>query len=172
MKRLRFSRSHAIRFYACGEYGETTRRPHYHAILFNCGFPDALVHSKNNRGELLYTSADLGALWDNGQHLIGDVTFASAAYVARYCVKKVSGEKADEHYSVFDADGVIHERLPEFALMSRRPGIGGSRPRYGRRRFEGSRASSLLRYSHASSRRQAMDLDPAEAKAPRRSCGG
>jgi hypothetical protein len=124
MKRLRFSRSHAIRFYACGEYGETTRRPHYHAILFNCGFPDALVHSKNNRGELLYTSADLGALWDNGQHLIGDVTFASAAYVARYCVKKVSGEKADEHYSVFDADGVIHERLPEFALMSRRPGIG------------------------------------------------
>ena len=122
MKRLRKSRRDLIRFYACGEYGETTLRPHYHAILFNCSFPDMTRYSVNNRDEVLYSSEELIGLWDNGHVLIGEVTFESAAYVARYCVKKLTGG-AEELYG---------DRLPEFGLMSRRPGIGaGYYDRYG-----------------------------------------
>jgi hypothetical protein len=115
MKRLRKARREPVRFYACGEYGDVTQRPHYHALLFNCGFPDGRFHSKNNRDEELYVSDELTGLWDNGHALAGAVTFESAAYVARYCTKKISGDAADAHYE---------GRLPEFSLMSRRPGIG------------------------------------------------
>lgn len=124
MKRLRKARGAGVRFYACGEYGELNCRPHYHAILFNCDFPDQLFHSRNGRDEPLYTSAELLGLWDNGNHLIGDVTFESCAYVARYVVKKITGKRADDHYAVIDGDGVVYDRTPEFARMSRRPGLG------------------------------------------------
>ena len=120
MKRLRKVKGEGVRFYACGEYGEYNARPHYHALLFNCGFSDKLVHSKNGRGELLYTSDELHDMWPMGHNIIGDVSFESAAYVARYCVKKVTGKGSDEHYSVVDGDGRIFTRIPEFALMSRR----------------------------------------------------
>lgn len=115
MKRLRKARAEPLRFYACGEYGPTTLRPHYHAILFNCSFPDGILHSRNDRDQCYYRSDELNGLWDKGHCLISDVTFDSAAYVARYCVKKVTGDRADSHYA---------GREPEFALMSRRPGIG------------------------------------------------
>ena len=59
----------------------------------------------------------LADVWGLGHCLIGALTFESAAYVARYCLKKVTGDPAAAHYA---------GRLPEFALMSRRPGIGGS----------------------------------------------
>jgi hypothetical protein len=117
MKRLRKSHPNPVRFYACGEYGETTLRPHYHVILFNCRFSDIRLHSKNSRDENLYTSPKCQSLWPQGHHLIGEVTFESAAYVARYCVKKINGVLAEQHYG---------QRQPEFSLMSRRPGIASN----------------------------------------------
>ena len=59
-----------------------------------------------------------------GHCSVGAVTFDSAVYCAKYALKKVNGEASEDHYTVFDRDGVLHERRPEFALMSRRPGIG------------------------------------------------
>ena len=50
-----------------------------------------------------------------GHCSIGELTFDSAAYVARYCTKLVTGKEREAHYA---------GRTPEFALMSRRPGIG------------------------------------------------
>jgi len=50
-----------------------------------------------------------------GECPIGELTFESAAYVARYCLKKVTGKPALEHYA---------GRAPEYVTMSRRPGIG------------------------------------------------
>lgn len=132
MKRLRKAKGDGIRFYACGEYGDLNARPHYHLLLFNCRFDDRKFLSINGRGERLYHSAELARLWPFGYNTIGDVTFDSAAYVARYCMKKVTGEQAEDHYAVIDADGVVYDRLPEFALMSRRPGIGsGYYEKYG-----------------------------------------
>lgn len=115
MKRLRFKYGKYIRFYACGEYGETTRRPHYHVLLLNMTFPDLKQWKVTRSGSTLYVSKSLGELWNVGHSYVGDVTFSSAAYVARYCTKKIVGAAADAHYA---------GRAPEFSTMSRRPGIG------------------------------------------------
>lgn len=125
MKRLR-SRffSSKIRYYMCGEYGENTGRPHYHALLFNFDFADKL-YFKRVGDNVLYTSRVLSELWPLGHSLIGSVTFESAAYVARYCVQQVTGKAAKEHYRVTDAStGEIFERRPEYNKMSLKPGIG------------------------------------------------
>lgn len=123
MKRLRKKYGDNIRFYMCGEYGEVNRRPHYHACMFNFDPPDKTlwkVVGKNNNIRL-YVSEELNKIWGKGYCVIGDVTFESAAYVARYVMKKVTGDKAEEHYICEETGCVLK---PEFTNMSRRPGIG------------------------------------------------
>ncbi|WNK12404.1 MAG: replication initiator protein [Microvirus sp.] len=123
MKRLR-RKFGPVRFYMCGEYGENFERPHFHAILFGLHFADRVVHSERV-GARLYRSPALEGLWPDGFSSIGDVTFDSAAYVARYCMKKVTGPNADAHYERVDrSSGELVVRKPEFARMSLRPGIG------------------------------------------------
>jgi hypothetical protein len=125
MKRLRNFKGAGVRFYGCGEYGELNKRPHYHILLFNVEFEDRKFHSLGKRkGEFYYSSPVLTDIWSKGAVLLGDVTFDSACYVAGYIHKKVTGKAADDHYSVYDADGRIHVRPPEFTNMSRNPGIG------------------------------------------------
>lgn len=123
----RFRKVHgdlAIRFFHCGEYGDLHGRPHYHAIIFGYDFPDKKrfrLVSNDTVGEIwYYVSDELQKLWSiNGEPighcLIGEVTFESCAYVARYILKKITGDKADAHYN---------GRTPEYITMSRRPGIG------------------------------------------------
>ena len=124
MKRLRKEFGSGIRFYHCGEYGEKYGRPHYHAILFGLDFPDRRLHEKTPQGHNLYTSRILDRLWPYGHALIGDVTFQSAAYVARYIFKKINGDLAEEHYTfTVPTTGEIVRRKPEYTTMSRRPGI-------------------------------------------------
>lgn len=107
-----------IRYYQCGEYGETTSRPHHHAILFNLYLPDLkpirLTRAKNN-AHALYTSETLERIWSHGMISVGRVTFETAAYVAAYVTKKITGPMAAAHYL---------DRVPEYSTMSRRPGIG------------------------------------------------
>lgn len=120
MKRLRrrFEPTR-IRFYHCGEYGGKFARPHYHAILFGVDFPDREFFSSENDVKC-YTSDLLARIWGKGFCTVGDVTFESAAYVARYCLKKLNGDDALFHYVT--EDGVMLQ--PEYATMSRRPGVG------------------------------------------------
>lgn len=127
MKRLRKKRGEGVRFYACGEYGENTFRPHYHAILFNCDFPDKKFFKRADCGDNVYTSAELLSLWPAGHNVIGSVNFDTAAYVARYIMKKVTGDPAQEYYERYDVrTGEIFNLQPEFTNMSRRPGIGSA----------------------------------------------
>lgn len=123
MKRLRKTRG-KVSFYCGGEYGETTRRPHFHACLFGVGFADRQYLTKGADGSNLYTSAELDRLWSHGFCTVGSVCFASAAYIARYCVAKVNGPLAKSHYTVIDADGVMTELEPEFNHMSLKPAVG------------------------------------------------
>ncbi len=122
-KRLR-KRVGKVRFFGCGEYGEQFGRPHYHACLFGVDFPDKVLWSTRG-GHDCFRSPLLESIWTYGQSEIGSLTFESAAYVARYCVKKVTGKAAEAHYQCVDPEtGEMSSRLPEFATMSRRPGIG------------------------------------------------
>ena len=124
MKRLRKRfPSRKIRYYHCGEYGDQLDRPHYHACLFNLCFDDLEFFSENN-GCSLFTSKTLQELWPYGFSTIGDLTFESAAYTARYCLKKVTGSLSHDHYLRCDEYGVAYWLEPEYTTMSRRPGIG------------------------------------------------
>ena len=125
-KRLRKNTGAKIRYFACGEYGSKNNRPHYHAILFGYDFPDKSLFTKSN-GNLLYRSNMLEKTWKYGHSLIGNVTFESCAYVARYVMKKYKGdqESIEEHYKmVNETTGEITSIEPEFCLMSRNPGLG------------------------------------------------
>lgn len=123
MKRLRehWSRKYnhvGIRFFAVGEYGGKTQRPHYHAILFNLPIPmeELKLIKITPNGDCLYTHPLIEEIWENGLISLGAVTIESAAYVARYSLKKITGKLSEDYYAQ-------RGQTPEFSLMSRRPGI-------------------------------------------------
>lgn len=152
-KTKRQTKENPIRYYMCGEYGNiccehggwtehaiiekpeilkcnvcTTGRPHYHAIIFNYKFPNQKLVSIRNKNRV-YTSDLLTKLWPYGGHEIGNVSFTSAGYVARYILKKQNGEFAERDYSVINTETgeLTNEKVtPPFTTMSLRPGIGES----------------------------------------------
>lgn len=105
-----------VRFFMSGEYGDTFHRPHYHLIIFGLGIFDNVfkehMYDKSHNGYCCRCS-----VWNKGNVYLGNVTVDSARYVAKYAVKKLKGQKSNEYY---ESLGII----PEFSLMSRRPGIG------------------------------------------------
>lgn len=123
MKRLRECYGEGIRFYMCGEYGDEFGRPHFHALIFNFDFQDKIPFFQSPSGAMVYRSAELERLWPYGHSSIGDVTFQSAGYVARYVMKKITGSAAYNHYAYYDESGQIKHRVPEFNKMSLKPGI-------------------------------------------------
>lgn len=120
MKRLRrHFEPKMLRFYLSGEYGSRTLRPHYHAIIFGLSledFADRKLKGVNELGQMYYISDELQSIWQNGFVLLCDVSWQTCAYVSRYVTKKVAG---------VDGKSLAYlNALPEFALMSRKPGIG------------------------------------------------
>ena len=120
-------------YYYAGEYGEKNNRPHYHAIIFNHNFHDWVYLYTTPNGSDIYTSPTLEKIWGKGFVTIGTVTFESAAYIARYVMKKINGVMADEidkktglkPYERCETEYgeivEIYKVLPEFSDMSRRP---------------------------------------------------
>ena len=111
---LEYRGDDGFRFYACGEYGSASARPHYHMIAFGLHLDDLQLYKKSPTGNL-YNSPFLDKIWKMGHVVIGDVTFESCAYVSRYIMKKQKGKNADV-YSYYNI-------APEFVNMSRNPGI-------------------------------------------------
>lgn len=109
-----------VRFYACGEYGDDFGRPHYHAAIFGLQ-PGDKVPDSSRPGR--FTSPIIESAW-RGSHGpghgvggaidVGDLTPQSAAYITGYVTKKLTRPN----------DPRLDGRSPEFAVMSRRPGIG------------------------------------------------
>jgi hypothetical protein len=107
IKRLRKANvEDRLRYYSVGEYGDTTQRPHYHLALFGSGSRnvDRITKAWSRNGEPI------------GLVDVGHLTFASAQYIAGYVTKKMT--KKD--------DPRLKGRYPEFARMSRNPGIGAN----------------------------------------------
>lgn len=105
-----------IRFFACGEYGEKTYRPHYHEICFGLVLDDLKFYKYNDLKLPLYTSEFLNKIWKKGYVIVGEATWESCAYVARYVTKKLKGV-GSEIYKEYNI-------TPPFTVMSRKPGIG------------------------------------------------
>lgn len=105
-----------IRYYACGEYGSTTFRPHYHAVVFGLSLDDLRPYKRSPQGYDYFISDSLAKCWGCGFAVVGAVTWETCAYTARYVMKKAKG-----------LDMQAYENLnlePEFVRMSRKPGIG------------------------------------------------
>lgn len=114
-KRLRKNCGQKIRYFACGEYGGKTLRPHYHAIVYGLELDDLVFYKRSSQGFNYYTSEFLSNTWSNGYVVVTDVSWDTCAYTARYVLKKQKGAAAD-----------VYERYnyePEFVVMSRKPGI-------------------------------------------------
>lgn len=123
LKRLR--KRGRFRYFMCGEYGAKRQRPHYHALLFGRDFADKFRVEDSKSGEPQWESRELSRTWTAGRATVGVLNFESAAYVARYCVQKVTGDAAASHYERLNPlTGELVMVEPEFGRMSRRPGIG------------------------------------------------
>lgn len=121
MKRLRQHCPKEITYYHAGEYGDQLTRPHHHAIIFNHAFNDLDLVSEKE-GIPLYTSPTLAKLWGKGYVTIGETNIHTAAYIARYTLKKQYNE---EYYETTDeTTGEILKLQPPYTTMSN--GIGKS----------------------------------------------
>ena len=120
LKRLRVTNK-KMKYYFVGEYGSKTKRPHYHAILFN-----VTDQSISNEWRDVATNEALGFTYS------GDVTDASIHYVTGYVLKKYdfidskSGRLKSWQYELDKNTGEYIEYdandLKPFALMSK--GLG------------------------------------------------
>ena len=117
IRRLRKSVAHKIRYFYCGEYGDENQRPHYHICLFNHSFTDQFLYC-DDEGFYTYTSKTLDKLWPYGFSTIAALNFETAAYTARYSLKKITGKRAEEHYLRCDDYGEAFWLLPEYIRMS------------------------------------------------------
>lgn len=144
VKRLRewwrrdYSVTHAVdgfKFFGVGEYGETTRRAHYHVLAFGADFDDRKYRQKSHGGYSVFESGTLSALWPFGLATVGEANMETAMYCARYSLKKLdaSGERVDRSRWVRKADrnwrtdpvtGERYRWQPEFCAKSK--GLGES----------------------------------------------
>lgn len=120
MKRLR--KAHAkkypdlhLMYYLAGEYGDTTARAHYHAIIFDLMLDDLQIWTQRD-GFTYYVSDWLSSVWQNGRAIVARVTWDTCAYTARYILKKQFGKGSKEWY-------IENGLQPEFSLVSTKPAI-------------------------------------------------
>lgn len=109
MKRLRhLPTTNPLRYYAVGEYGGETLRPHYHAIMFNLPFDMCEPYIEFYRAnDVACYAPDISAIWKKGFVSAGSVTPASIHYVTKYVISK-----SNEY----------EQRAKPFALISNRSG--------------------------------------------------
>ena len=113
-----------VSYYACGEYGDNTQRPHYHAVLYGPDFLDRIIH-RDDPHNPAWRSATLERYWTHGLCEFGLVTPGSARYVAGYVRKKLTKRQDPTAYDRVDpSTGELVTIHPEFSRMSRRPAIG------------------------------------------------
>lgn len=146
-----------IKFYGCGEYGDTTLRPHYHVLIFGHDPDDKKHYDTTRRGDRLYISKSLQQAWPFGLAIIGNLTYQSAAYTARYTMKKISGPPAEDHYlRTHPLHGFICRVRPEFPLMSR-----------GGRTGKGLGYGWFEKYGHETFTHDSVIIEGKEAQPPR-----
>lgn len=147
LKRLRYHINKKILYFGCGEYGNTTYRPHGHFIIMGWKPQDLKLHSTSKSDKEIYTSEQLQKIWGMGFISVQEANYKTACYVARYVQKKAGLKPNKRHYTnELTFDTKIDERTgekfltthtkyqtetkdmlgreKEFILMSKKPAIG------------------------------------------------
>lgn len=132
LKRLRKNGGRRFRYYGCGEYGDKSDRPHYHLLLFGYDFADKRHLFQSSPGNVVYESEFLADTWGKGLCSTGSLTFESAAYTARYVMKKWKGKQKSAKYLQWDPETgeVTKDLAVEFSAMSRGSGRNDPDPRF------------------------------------------
>lgn len=106
-----------IKYYYCGEYGETTLRPHYHIILMHCPLNISLFYDTHidQNFKAHWKSPEVEHYWNKGMVDIAEVEWSCAAYVARYCMKKMDRNPDKSFY-------YEQGKLPEYTRSSQHIG--------------------------------------------------
>lgn len=122
MKRLRKREiCSKLRFFAVGEYGETSWRPHYHLVVFGmptCRFGRTRKDIVTNRVSAWMCCdicKEVYDVWGKGDVELGQANIESMGYVSGYVLKGLFGDWKNER---------LRGRYPEFSRKSNRPGIG------------------------------------------------
>jgi len=103
--------THSLPVLVTGEYGDIRKRPHWHTLIFNYRPKDLIYKYSNERGDKVYSSDSLDKIWTNGITEIGNITFESAGYCARYAAKKlIHGNDQDHQFQP------IHKRSSKHAI--------------------------------------------------------
>lgn len=147
MKRLREKINIKIGYFACGEYGNQTHRPHYHLCLFGW-IPKDIEKIRNSlTNNPMFTSKELEKIWGNGYVVIQELNYKTACYTARYVQKKAGiqknkriltneiteeikiDERTKKPFIRFKNKYISEKtdqygREKEFILMSKKPAIG------------------------------------------------
>ena len=108
-----------IRYFACGEYGSKTGRPHFHAIIYNCS-PKILdeicqIQETTEDGTVLQ-SISPKSIWPHGYASISQYNVRRLAYTVKY-VMKSTDEKFYAH---------LPKNFHPKAVMSKNPVIGAA----------------------------------------------
>lgn len=117
-KRLRkaYKYDNHLKYYACGEYGDSSSRCHFHCIIFGLRLDDLKLYKTSRLGFNYYNSEFLESVWPYGHVVVAECTYDTCAYTARYIMKKQLGLGS----AVYDELGIE----PEFTTMSLKPAIG------------------------------------------------
>ena len=136
-----------IRYFCCGEYGPKGGRPHYHMAIFNWEPTDLKLYKQKKIKDKLvssFQSPELQKIWGKGFVVVEELNFNTAAYIARYVMKKAGldpekrkytgkyrfEERIDErngkYYTHTIRETIRKANIPEkeFIVMSRGVGIG------------------------------------------------
>lgn len=119
-KRLRYYCG-KLRYYAVGEYGDTTNRPHYHACLFGHAFTKDRQILRTTP-TMLWTNPQLTQAWGLGHVSVGALTFQTAQYTASYVTKKLNNKR--RYVRIDEETGELIPLVQPRAFMSLRPAIG------------------------------------------------
>lgn len=157
IKRLRHASDEPLSYIACGEYGEVTKRPHWHAIVFNWYPKDATYLRSTQKGHKVYESEILNAKWQKGKAELGSVTLESASYVARYSAKKLAhGEEVEDFQPIFKVSSKraigkawlekFHDDIFNYGRLTLADGSQSSIPRYYTKWLKENEPEKWLRY--------------------------
>lgn len=111
-----------FKYFACGEYGDKTLRPHYHFAGFDWKFDD-LRPFKQTQSGWYYLSESLREVWRHGHVIVAPLEWDCAAYIARYVTKKMHGP-AVRTKNTFDPEtGELDKYTIERAFQSKGLGL-------------------------------------------------
>ena len=115
-----------IRYFQCGEYGEKTGRPHFHAALYGLELDDRRPSSKGrgDHAKDYFESETIDKAWAKGAAICAPLNFKTASYMARYMLKTATTEGAKNQFQWLGDHGEHWDRMPPYATMSTKPGIG------------------------------------------------